>query len=307
MEEFCFQGFSQSKIRLRKVTGILSYIFLFTWAPTGSTRMQVIEKSKRKKKSLWSLSCRVALKSDWEHVANMSLTTFFEGNMASPSPLSKANTSFSLALFRELGDNDRTANLFYSPFSISSALAMVLLGAGGNTATEMSKVGRATSASVWKSSEQQHRLSHPVWLEPGWKLRQFYHTLGHHTCVAEAELGVFWLRCGYLHICDNMSSETGKALLSAHCLSSSRLQQGASPRSWPVRIPHLTGFNRGELSMKCSSWSGCVTVAVIVAVRYHKEMRRWINSWTSQFIQLLLTVANLTDFQWPKFVGCLMT
>uniref|UniRef100_H3CTL3 Leukocyte elastase inhibitor n=1 Tax=Tetraodon nigroviridis TaxID=99883 RepID=H3CTL3_TETNG len=59
--------------------------------------------------------------------------------MASPSPLSKANTSFSLALFRELGDNDRTANIFYSPFSISSALAMVLLGAGGNTATEMSE------------------------------------------------------------------------------------------------------------------------------------------------------------------------
>uniref|UniRef100_H3C092 Leukocyte elastase inhibitor n=1 Tax=Tetraodon nigroviridis TaxID=99883 RepID=H3C092_TETNG len=62
--------------------------------------------------------------------------------MASPSPLSKANTSFSLALFRELGDNDRTANIFYSPFSISSALAMVLLGAGGNTATEMSEAAR---------------------------------------------------------------------------------------------------------------------------------------------------------------------
>lgn len=63
--------------------------------------------------------------------------------MASSTPLSKANTSFSLALFRELGDNDRTANIFYSPFSISSALAMVLLGAGGNTAAEMSKVGRS--------------------------------------------------------------------------------------------------------------------------------------------------------------------
>lgn len=81
--------------------------------------------------------------------------------MASPSPLSKANTSFSLALFRELGDNDRTANLFYSPFSISSALAMVLLGAGGNTATEMSKVGRAIAASVWKSSELFHQVVTP--------------------------------------------------------------------------------------------------------------------------------------------------
>uniref|UniRef100_A0A674N041 Serpin B6 n=1 Tax=Takifugu rubripes TaxID=31033 RepID=A0A674N041_TAKRU len=51
-----------------------------------------------------------------------------------------ANTSFSLALFRKLSDNDTTANIFYSPFSISSALAMVLLGARGNTAAQMSEV-----------------------------------------------------------------------------------------------------------------------------------------------------------------------
>ncbi|XP_041670259.1 leukocyte elastase inhibitor-like isoform X1 [Cheilinus undulatus] len=60
--------------------------------------------------------------------------------MASPSPLSKANTSFSLALFKKLSDNDNTANIFYSPFSISSALAMVMLGARGNTAAQMSEV-----------------------------------------------------------------------------------------------------------------------------------------------------------------------
>ncbi|XP_029687735.1 leukocyte elastase inhibitor-like isoform X1 [Takifugu rubripes] len=59
--------------------------------------------------------------------------------MAAPSPLCKANTSFSLALFRKLSDNDTTANIFYSPFSISSALAMVLLGARGNTAAQMSE------------------------------------------------------------------------------------------------------------------------------------------------------------------------
>ncbi|XP_059182523.1 leukocyte elastase inhibitor-like isoform X1 [Centropristis striata] len=61
--------------------------------------------------------------------------------MASPTitPLSKANTTFSLALLKKLGDNDSTANVFYSPFSISSALAMVMLGAGGNTHTQMSE------------------------------------------------------------------------------------------------------------------------------------------------------------------------
>ncbi|KAM6900765.1 leukocyte elastase inhibitor-like [Xenentodon cancila] len=59
--------------------------------------------------------------------------------MASSTPLSKANTSFSLDLFKTLADNDKTANIFYSPFNISSALAMVMLGARGNTAAQMSK------------------------------------------------------------------------------------------------------------------------------------------------------------------------
>uniref|UniRef100_A0A674PDK4 Serpin B6 n=1 Tax=Takifugu rubripes TaxID=31033 RepID=A0A674PDK4_TAKRU len=72
--------------------------------------------------------------------------------MAAPSPLCKANTSFSLALFRKLSDNDTTANIFYSPFSISSALAMVLLGARGNTAAQMSEVHHSNPAAVDKTS-----------------------------------------------------------------------------------------------------------------------------------------------------------
>lgn len=59
--------------------------------------------------------------------------------MASPSLLSQANASFCLALFKNLADEDKTANVFFSPFSISSALAMVMLGARGNTATQMSE------------------------------------------------------------------------------------------------------------------------------------------------------------------------
>ncbi|XP_039979361.1 leukocyte elastase inhibitor-like, partial [Xiphias gladius] len=58
---------------------------------------------------------------------------------SSSTPMSKANTTFSLALLKTLGDNDKTANIFYSPFSISSALAMVMLGARGNTAAQMSE------------------------------------------------------------------------------------------------------------------------------------------------------------------------
>lgn len=61
--------------------------------------------------------------------------------MASPTPLAKANTSFCLDLFKKLGD-DSAANVFFSPFSISSALSMVFLGAAGNTAKQMSEVNQ---------------------------------------------------------------------------------------------------------------------------------------------------------------------
>ncbi|CAB1422555.1 unnamed protein product, partial [Pleuronectes platessa] len=60
--------------------------------------------------------------------------------MASSAALSKANTSFCLDLFKKFSDKDKAANVFYSPFSISSALAMVMLGARGNTHTQMSEV-----------------------------------------------------------------------------------------------------------------------------------------------------------------------
>ncbi|XP_072306682.1 leukocyte elastase inhibitor-like isoform X2 [Eucyclogobius newberryi] len=59
--------------------------------------------------------------------------------MATDAPLSKANTSFALNLLKTLSDNDCSANVFFSPLSISSALAMVLFGAKGNTATQMSE------------------------------------------------------------------------------------------------------------------------------------------------------------------------
>ncbi|KAL1006329.1 hypothetical protein UPYG_G00070900 [Umbra pygmaea] len=53
--------------------------------------------------------------------------------------VSVANTEFSLHLFKKITEENKTGNVFYSPLSISSALAMVYLGAGGNTATQMSQ------------------------------------------------------------------------------------------------------------------------------------------------------------------------
>ncbi|KAK0141423.1 Leukocyte elastase inhibitor [Merluccius polli] len=59
---------------------------------------------------------------------------------SSSTPLTEANTAFSLALFKKISEDNKADNVFYSPLSISSALAMVLLGARGNTATQISEV-----------------------------------------------------------------------------------------------------------------------------------------------------------------------
>ncbi|KAL1022697.1 hypothetical protein UPYG_G00031160 [Umbra pygmaea] len=52
--------------------------------------------------------------------------------------LSNSNSAFALELYRALGQTN-TGNIFFSPFSVSSALAMVYLGAKGDTAVQMSK------------------------------------------------------------------------------------------------------------------------------------------------------------------------
>ncbi|KAK2903640.1 hypothetical protein Q8A67_008353 [Cirrhinus molitorella] len=54
--------------------------------------------------------------------------------------LPAANTQFSFNLFKKINGGNTSKNVFYSPISISSALAMVSLGAKGNTAAQMFKV-----------------------------------------------------------------------------------------------------------------------------------------------------------------------
>lgn len=56
--------------------------------------------------------------------------------------LSTANTHFAVDLFRALNKDNPTGNIFISPFSISSALAMIFLGTRGNTAAQVSRVSR---------------------------------------------------------------------------------------------------------------------------------------------------------------------
>uniref|UniRef100_A0A670I9P6 Serpin family B member 1 n=1 Tax=Podarcis muralis TaxID=64176 RepID=A0A670I9P6_PODMU len=54
--------------------------------------------------------------------------------------LTAANSAFALNLFKKLSQNNNTANVFFSPLSISSALTMVSLGAAGNTALLISRL-----------------------------------------------------------------------------------------------------------------------------------------------------------------------
>ncbi|XP_071409494.1 serpin B6-like isoform X3 [Pithys albifrons albifrons] len=54
--------------------------------------------------------------------------------------LCAANTTFALDLLRKLCEKKSGQNVFFSPFSISSALSMVLLGSKGNTEAQITKV-----------------------------------------------------------------------------------------------------------------------------------------------------------------------
>jgi len=55
-----------------------------------------------------------------------------------PLALSMANTAFAFDLYQELRAD--AGNLFFSPYSVSAALAMTFAGAAGNTASQMARV-----------------------------------------------------------------------------------------------------------------------------------------------------------------------
>lgn len=48
--------------------------------------------------------------------------------------------NFTMDLFNKLNENNKGKNIFFSPWSISTALALTYLGAKGTTATEMAEV-----------------------------------------------------------------------------------------------------------------------------------------------------------------------
>ncbi|KAI9526545.1 Leukocyte elastase inhibitor [Dissostichus eleginoides] len=76
----------------------------------------------------WS-SCQQSLRKDNKETRTSSVM----------AGISSSNTDFALELFRTLSEANPAGNIFVSPFSISSALAMVHLGAEGDTAAQMAK------------------------------------------------------------------------------------------------------------------------------------------------------------------------
>ena len=69
---------------------------------------------------------------------------FAQQQPPSPTALAAANNAFACDLYAQL--KDTKGNLFFSPFSVSSALAMAYAGANGDTAAQMRKALRFSDA-----------------------------------------------------------------------------------------------------------------------------------------------------------------
>src|SRR5271165_7112308 len=71
---------------------------------------------------------------------SMAKGTAQSGAEADQQELASANTGFGFRLLKELAREQPGANLFISPYSVSSVLQMVSNGAGGQTREELERV-----------------------------------------------------------------------------------------------------------------------------------------------------------------------
>ncbi len=72
--------------------------------------------------------------------------------------ISSANTRFAVDLYRTIATNSNNGNIFFSPFSISHGLAMVYLGARGNTSEQIREVMRFDSMDDLQLPKSLHDL-----------------------------------------------------------------------------------------------------------------------------------------------------
>ncbi|XP_029988776.1 leukocyte elastase inhibitor-like isoform X1 [Sphaeramia orbicularis] len=92
-----------------------------------------------------------------------SVKAVFSGNPI--SAISSANTDFALELLRTLSQDNPNGNIFFSPLNISFSLAMVYLGAKGNTAAQMAQVLSFSSAEDIHAEFE--KLNHIIHMKSG--------------------------------------------------------------------------------------------------------------------------------------------
>ena len=95
-----------------------------------------------------------------------------EPSQASTKMVVKSNSDFAIDLYRQLAKENEGMNLFFSPYSISSALAMTAEGARGETAEQM--------GSVLRFPKETRRVGDDAQLIP-------WHTSVIHTSMAKLQ------------------------------------------------------------------------------------------------------------------------
>src|SRR5262245_38675195 len=79
------------------------------------------------------------------------------GDAANYKTVAEANNAFAIDLYRHLAAEE-TGDIFFSPLSIETALAMTAAGARAHTLEEMAKVLHVESASALGANGDTHRL-----------------------------------------------------------------------------------------------------------------------------------------------------
>jgi serpin B len=120
--------------------------------------------------------------------------------IATIKDISEANNEFAISLYKKIGDDKK--NVVFSPYSISSALAVTYAGARGNTAREMADI-------LWFPEDQESfhpayktftdsiqltgiekgtelRIANALWVQDDYKLRQDFLKLADSCYKAKA-------------------------------------------------------------------------------------------------------------------------
>jgi len=120
---------------------------------------------------------------------------------ATISAISEANNEFALSLYKKIGEDEK--NIVFSPYSLTSALAVTYAGARGNTAKEMAEVlwfpenqalfhpaYKAFTDSILLTGNEkgtEFRIANALWVQDDYKLRQDFLDLAESCYKAKAE------------------------------------------------------------------------------------------------------------------------